>query len=407
MHDRHGIDRREFLRRTALGGVALGVSSLGASAAADPPRVRRKVRLGRTGLEIPDIGFGGSSLAGDEALVRHVLDRGITYFDTAEGYKGGRSEETLGRALQGVRDEVILASKVMAGAQESRSELMASLEASLRRLRTDRIDVYFNHAVNSVDRISNPEWPEFVALARKQGKIRWSGLSGHGGRLAECIEYALDHDLIDVMLVAHNFGQDPSFTQRFTARLDFVAVQPDLPRLMAKAKQQDVGVIAMKTLRGARLNDMRPFETDGATYAQAAFRWVLSGPHVDALVVTMTSPEQVDEYLGASGAPRPTAADVSLLRRYEARNGATQCRYGCGACADACPEGVPIAEVLRTRMYARDYGDLDLARGEYAALGAAASACVGCAHVSCVGACPFGIAIERHTAPTHELLAGA
>jgi len=376
-------------------------------AAAGPPRIRRKVRLGRTGLEISDISFGGSSLAGDEALVRHALDRGITYFDTAEGYKGGRSEETLGRALAGVRDEVILASKVMAGADASRTDLMASLEASLRRLRTDRIDVYFNHAVNSVDRIANPEWPEFVALARKQGKIRWSGMSGHGGQLAECIEYALDHDLIDVMLVAHNFGQDPSFTQRFTARLDFVAVQPDLPRLMAKARQKDVGVIAMKTLRGARLNDMRPFETDGATYAQAAFRWVLSGPEVDALIVTMKSPEQVDEYLGASGYTRPTDADVSLLQRYETRNGSTQCRYGCRACADACPEGVPIAEVLRTRMYARDYEDLDLARREYAALGAAASACVGCAHVSCVGACPFGIEIERQTAPTHRLLDGA
>jgi predicted aldo/keto reductase-like oxidoreductase len=406
MHDSR-FDRREFLRRSAAAGVALGVSPLAAGAAADPPRVRRVVRLGRTGLEIPDIGFGGSSLAGDEALVRHALDRGITYFDTAEGYKGGRSEETLGRALAGVRDEVILASKVMAGADESRADFMASLEASLRRLRTDRIDVYFNHAVNSVDRIANPEWPEFVALARKQGKIRWSGMSGHGGQLAECIEYALDHDLIDVMLVAYNFGQDPSFTQRFTARLDFVAVQPDLPRLMKKAREKDVGVIAMKTLRGARLNDMRPFETEGASYAQAAFRWVLAGPDVDALIVTMKSPEQIDEYLGASGAKRPTSADVSLLQRYEARNGATQCRYGCGACADACPDGVPIAEVLRTRMYARDYEDLDLARSEYAALGAAASACVGCAHVSCLGACPFGIAIERHTEPTHRLLEGA
>jgi predicted aldo/keto reductase-like oxidoreductase len=387
MHDSR-FDRREFLRRSAAAGVALGVSPLAAGAAADPPRVRRVVRLGRTGLEIPDIGFGGSSLAGDEALVRHALDRGITYFDTAEGYKGGRSEETLGRALAGVRDEVILASKVMAGADESRADFMASLEASLRRLRTDRIDVYFNHAVNSVDRIANPEWPEFVALARKQGKIRWSGMSGHGGQLAECIEYALDHDLIDVMLVAHT-------------------VQPDLPRLMKKAREKDVGVIAMKTLRGARLNDMRPFETEGASYAQAAFRWVLAGPDVDALIVTMKSPEQIDEYLGASGAKRPTSADVSLLQRYEARNGATQCRYGCGACADACPDGVPIAEVLRTRMYARDYEDLDLARSEYAALGAAASACVGCAHVSCLGACPFGIAIERHTEPTHRLLEGA
>src|SRR5262249_52396514 len=162
------------------------------------------------------------------------------------------------------------------------------------------------------------------------------------------------HDLVDVVLVGHNYGQDPSFFQHFTGSLDFVAIQPDLPRLLAKAKQKNVGVIAMKTLRGARLNDLRAYEREGGTFAQAAFRWVLARPHVDALIVTMTSPAQIDEYLGASGATRVSRDDLALLARYEQKNGATQCRYGCGACLSACPEAVPIDEVLRTRMYVED-----------------------------------------------------
>ena len=399
------LDRREFLRRSAVTGVSLSVLPLLEASGAEPPRVRRHVTLGRTGLSIGDIGFGSSRLAGDEALVRHALDRGIDYFDTAEDYSGGASEETLGRALRGVREKVTLVSKVAAGAQAGVADLFRALEGSLRRLRTDRIDIYFNHAVNDVDRLKNPAWGEFTERAVSQGKIRFKGMSGHGGRLAECLDYAFDHDLVDAVLVAHNFGQDPAFHQRLTASLDFVAVQPELPRLLAKAKEKKVGVIAMKTLRGARLNDLRSYERAGNTFAQAAFRWVLSGPHVDALVVTMTSPELVDEYLGASGATGVSRADFELLARYEARNGATQCRQGCGACLAACPEDVAIDDVLRTRMYAEDYGDLRFAVDEYAQLGRNASACVGCAHQACTGACPFGIDIAGLTAPTHLQLA--
>ena len=398
------LDRREFLRRSAAAGFALSLPAL-SGAAAEDPRVRRRAVLGRTGISVPDIGFGSSRLAGDEAVVRHALDRGIDYFDTAESYTNGASEETIGRALRGVRDKVTIASKVSCETGDRVADLFRTLDGSLRRLQTDRIDIYFNHAVNDVARLRNPEWAEFATRAKKQGKIRFTGMSGHGGRLSECLDYAFDHDLVDVVLVGHNYGQDPAFYERFTASLDFVAVQPDLPRLLAKAKQKNVGVIAMKTLRGARLNDLRAHEREGGTFAQAAFRWVLSRPHVDALIVTMTSAEQIDEYLGASGAPRVTRGDLLLLARYEQQNGATQCRYGCGACLSACPEAVPIDAVLRTRMYAEDYGAPDLARAEYAALGRGADACIGCAHRSCMGACPHGIDIASLTARTHRMLA--
>jgi predicted aldo/keto reductase-like oxidoreductase len=381
------LDRREFLRRGALTGVGLGLLPLAparSATEAEPPRVRRRVRLGRTGLELPDIGFGGSRLHDDQDLVRYALDRGITHFDTAASYTGGASEVTIGRALQGARDRVTIASKVKAGANDSRARLMAALEGSLQRLRTDHIDLYFNHAVNDPERLKNPEWPEFVSRARQQGKIRFAGLSGHGGRLVECLDYALDHDQIDVMLVAYN---------------------PELPRVMARARQKGVGVIAMKTLRGGRLNDMRPYERGGATFAQAAFRWVLGGPDVDSLVVTIRSRAMVDEYLGASGWEGTRRADWPLLARYEQIAGATQCRYGCGECSDACPRGVPIAEVLRTHMYARDYRDPDLARGDYALLGAGAAPCLECASRPCTGACPHGLAIPRLTADAHRSLA--
>ena len=155
--------------------------------------VRRYTRLGRTGLEISDISFGSARLRrGGERVVRHALDRGVNYFDTAEDYTGGASENAMGRALAGRRQEVVLVTKTMARADRDRDSLMRSLDTSLRRLRTDYIDVYFSHAVNDVERLKNPEWHEFVARAKEQGKIRFAGMSGHGGRLAECLDYALD-----------------------------------------------------------------------------------------------------------------------------------------------------------------------------------------------------------------------
>ena len=408
-----GVDRRGFLRRSAwagAGGLALGAApglTRSAAALADPPRVQRSVRLGRTGLEVSDIGFGAGRLRGSPELVRHALDRGITYFDTAEGYGGGRSETTIGEALGERRNDVTLVSKVKAGSDERVASLMERLDASLQRLRTDRVEIYLNHAVNDVARIRNPEWWEFTERAKEAGKIRFTGLSGHAGRLAECIDWALERDLLDVLLVAYNFGQDPTFAERFTGAFDFVATQPRLPELLEKAKAKDVGVVAMKTLLGAKLNDMRPYEAGGATFAQAAFRWVLGSPNVDNLIISMKSTADIDEYLGASGWTKPAPGDRALLERYLAINGATQCRFGCGDCREACPAGVEISDVLRTRMYSVDYGEHDQARREYASLAAAgadAAACLTCDGAPCRDACSHGLDIAALAEDAHRRL---
>ena len=405
--------RREFLKRSALAGVGAGIgtgllpmlAATEAAASIPPGEVRRYPALGKTGLKISDISFGGSRLqAGDEDVVRHAYDRGINYFDSADSYGDGVSETVIGNALKGKRDKVYLTSKTMAGPNDSKESMMTSLEGSLRRLQSDHIDVYFNHAINDVNRIQNPEWHAFTEQAKQQGKIRFAGMSGHAGNLIECLDWGIDSGRFDVILCAYNFGQDPSFYQRFTHNFDFVAIQADLPRVIKKAKAKGVGVIAMKTLRGARLNDMRPYEKDGATFSQAAFRWVLSNSDVDALIVTMTSATQIDEYLGASGARATAAADIPLLQRYEHLNATSQCRQGCGLCEGSCPYGVEIGEVLRTRMYAVDYGDMRFAREEYGLLGKGAEACLTCSAKPCANACVYGLRPDVLLAPVHRAL---
>jgi aryl-alcohol dehydrogenase-like predicted oxidoreductase/NAD-dependent dihydropyrimidine dehydrogenase PreA subunit len=402
------IGRREFLKRGALAGLGIGLAPLAGTAAASiPPKaqVRRYSELGRTGMKISDISFGASRLgAGQEDLVRHAFDCGINYFDTAESYTSGESETIIGNALRGKRDKIFLTSKTLTGPDTGRDALMAALEGSLRRLQTDHIDVYFNHAVNDVARLTNPEWYEFADAAKRQGKIRFTGMSGHAGRLIECLDYALDSGKFDVILCAYNFGQDPHFYSHLLRDFDFIARQPDLPRVLEKARHRNVGVVVMKTLMGARLNDMRPYEHGGATFAQAALRWVLSNRNVDALIVSMTSAGLIDEYLGASGARSAGARDLPLLERYARANGTSYCRHACDACESACPYGVAIADVMRTRMYAVDYRDLRLARGEYAMLARNAAPCLTCTAKPCAGACPHGVAIDALTAPTHALL---
>jgi hypothetical protein len=398
-------NRRDFLKTGVLATAAITATSHQSFAQNFSGEVKSYKRLGRTNLKISDISFGTSRLrSGEEHLIHHALDRGINYFDSAEGYTRGQAEKVLGNALKGRRDQAYLVSKTMINPDTTQSEMMARLERSLESLKTDYVDIYMNHAVNDVNVVANPEWISFIEKAKEQGKIRFTGISGHGGYLVDCINYALDQDMIDIMLTAYNFGQDPKFYEGLTRRLDWIATQEALPQAISRAKGMDVGVIAMKTLMGARLNDMRPYEKDGSTYSQAAFKWVLSNDEVDALIITMKTTEDIDEFLVASGSNQITHTDDKLLKQYAKLNGMSYCKQVCNSCEGACPAQVPIADVMRTRMYAIDYKDLEFAKDEYALLGNAASACLTCSGKPCKDACPKGVNVSKWCAPTHRML---
>ena len=415
------LGRRDFLKTGAAATLGISALSWSKESGANPsspggpkapaaapkpapngpgaPKIEKFGILGKTGIPISDISFGSGDTASPK-LVRYAYRRGIRYFDTAESYplgKPGLAEKAIGKALRGQRQEVVIATKTIASPTVKRGVLMRRLEKSLRNLQTDYVDIFFNHAVNNVARLENPEWYEFIALAKKQGKIRASGMSGHGGNLIQCLDKALDENLVDVILAAHNFGQDPAFYEHFTKNFDLVANQVDLPRVLAKAHQQGVGVIAMKTLMGGKLNDLSEYQGGGATFAQAAFRWVLQNPNVDGLIVSMNSKNAINEYVAASGSGVASRSDLNLLLAYAQKNGRTHCAHGCNVCESSCPDEVAISEVLRTRMYAEDYGLVDRARAEYAALERNASPCLTCRDLSCLGTCPGGLDIPNMT----------
>ena len=182
------MDRRRFLGVGA--GLTAGLTGLGPGggmmAAEEAPRIRRHVTLGDTGPFGSPTSRSAPAACPNPRLVRHAAARGVTCFDTAESYRGGAAEEAIGEALEGERDRYVIASKHKAWGGETRREMEAALDGSLRRLRTDYVDIYYNHAVNDVRRLQNPEWREFTDRAMRDGKIRFRGVSGHGSALAEC-----------------------------------------------------------------------------------------------------------------------------------------------------------------------------------------------------------------------------
>lgn len=167
--------------------------------------------LGKTGLTVSEVGFGGNRLgqdyASDEhwiALVQRAVDLGVTLFDTAEAYGWGRSEEMLGRAL-GNRDDVLVATKMCrvreTNAQEySAARMVETVEGSLRRLRRDVIDIYQLHSPRR-ESLERFDWAEGMAKLKAQGKIRVAAVAI--GAVADGI-WLMENDLVEVLQITYN-----------------------------------------------------------------------------------------------------------------------------------------------------------------------------------------------------------
>lgn len=356
-------------------------------------QIRSYRRLGRTGFEVSDVSLGSGRIRednGGEAIARAALERGVNYFDTAPDYSGNGSENALGKALAGHREKTFLATKFCTGdghlpAGSSVAAYMEAVEGSLRRLRTDYVDLVHIHSCDSVERLLDPNVHEAFGRLREQGKARFLGVSTHTPNLEVVANAALESDRFDVMMLAYHHG-----------------AWPKLAEIVRRAREKDVGIVAMKTLKGAKHHGLEGFRDERDSYAQAAFKWVLANPDVSCLVISFFDPKHLDEYLAASGKALD-AKDLAILDRYDRLAAGTHCRPHCGECLSSCPESLPIHDVLRHRMYAEDYGWPDEARRLYASLERTAAVCSGCS-APCRGACPDGIDIRTRMMGAHRIL---
>ena len=382
------MKRRDFIKS----GVVLTTSSLIGTnalaqtlkkAAAEPfvfPAPVYRI-LGRTGLKITVISFG-AMLTPEPEVLEVAFDHGINYVDTARRYMDGRNEEIVGRALKGRRDKVYVATKIRASSV-TRQAIFKDIEASLKALETDYVDVLQLHNLTDGDRIYHPEVREALAKIKQQGKARFLGVTTHTGQVKVLNALMEDKDkFFDMALVGYSFKSDN-----------------DLKEAIAKAAGQKIGIVAMKTQAGG-------YETDAMgpiSPHRAALKWVLQDTHVTAAIPGMRNMSELKEDVGAMGL-KFSYVDEMVLRRYGAATQSYYCHF-CEQCGPTCPNGVAIGVINRAVMYAESYRSTELSRATYEAIpaNAQASVCLDCE--TCTARCVRGLDVKNKMAQARKLFA--
>ena len=277
--------------------------------------------FGKTGMRVSEIGLGCGPLGIDREadyapLLSRALELGVSFFDSADFYSSYRSEEWLGKVLSPRRDEVILATKFGTipgkGKDFSVSHMRKSLEESLKRLRTDYIDIYQLHSPPRAV-LQDDELLAALHAVKKEGKIRFYGISLDGGEFG--ID-AIEAWNVDSIQIAFNlFHQGPA--ERFFAEAERRGVgvivkspldsgmlggdlDPGKPQKLDDARERWG---EEETARRQRLFEEVKFlaEGTGRTWSQAALQFVLSFGAVSVAIPGTTSVEHVEENVAAAG----------------------------------------------------------------------------------------------------------
>ena len=351
----------------------------------------QKRALGRTGLEVSALGLGGIKFPGVDQdqvnrIVNGAIDRGVNLIDSARGY--GDSEERIGRALAGRRDEVLLCTK---GFSRDADGMRRDIETSLKMLKTDHIDIYLIHNLRLAENYDTAVGPggavEALERARDEGLVRHVGLSCH--RYHDTFERAITSGRFDVGMMAYNVLNDEMMDER----------------IMPLAKEHNMGTLVMKPLGGGVLGQGPPSVKlpDGARVISAgdAIRFVLANRDVDCCVVGMARMSDLAEDVAAAESSADlTDEQIKSLQEWAESLGKGACR-ACGYC-QPCPNGILIPVILRHLFYAKTYGLTDWARVRYSMVEIKADQCKRCGE--CIDKCPYDLPVPDLLEEAHEML---
>jgi predicted aldo/keto reductase-like oxidoreductase len=392
MSDR-GIKRREFLGKTALGLITagFGLPKLGNGAPGQEPSDKIITRtLGRTNLRIPVVSFGVMNSDSPD-LIHLALEKGVNHLDTAHLYLRGNSERVIGEVLEssGKRDKVYIATKMRLARDREKREfslegtdreppatadnLYKQLDLSLKRLRTDYVDILYLHSCYSPQMATYEPLMNALVKVKEQGKARHIGISTHADE-PNVIRATVDAKIYDVVLTAYNFAQEH---------------RDDVKKAIAYAAKQGVGVVAMKTQGGRGLQEEGKIEIDH----RSALKWVLADENVCTTIPGMTTFEQLETNISVMNDLALSQAERSYLDWAAQLKGKLYCQ-NCRTCIPTCPNGVEIPNLMRAYMYANAYGNIIQARTTVSQLPEEHSLniCRSCG--SCSASCRTGINIR-------------
>jgi len=296
--------------------------------------------FGKTGKKVSVLGFGGMRFGEDDdealAVVRKVVETGINYIDTAPGYCSDRSEDIIGRALEGIRDKVYLSTKSSVGQDPTADDMRKRLEESLKRFRTEKIDFYQMWNIASMEhfeKVTKPGGPyEGAVKAKEEGLISHICFTTHAP--GEVIRKIIESGLFEGVTMGYNVINAPFRREGIDAALE-----------------AGIGAISMNSLAGGVLPQGRGFFSSvvepGKSIISTALRHNFATPGLTIALSGMGKISEVEENVAAAGDEvEPSEEMVKAIRgRFEAL-GENFCT-SCGYCMP-CPKGVPIFLYMRT-----------------------------------------------------------
>ncbi len=355
------IKRREFLGKTGLGLLAAGLGLPKLKGGTPGQERLHKIvtrSLGRTNLRIPVVSFGVMNSDSPD-LINQALEMGMSHLDTAHLYLRGNSERVIGEVLEssGKRDKVYIATKMrLARDREKRvfslegtdreppataENLYKQLDLSLRRLKTDYVDILYLHSCYSPQMATYEPLINALVKVKEQGKARYIGTSTHADE-PNVIRATVETKVYDVVLTAYNFAQEH---------------RDDVKKAIAYAAKEGIGVIAMKTQGGRGLQEEGKIEINH----RSALKWVLEDENVCTTIPGMTTFEQLETNISVMNDLALTQAERSDLDRVAQMKGKLYCQ-NCRTCIPTCPHRVEIPNLMRAYMYANAYGNFIQAR---------------------------------------------
>ena len=319
--------------------------------------------LGKTGLKISRMGFGGIPIQridaeGTKALMRKMLSEGINFIDTARGYTV--SEEYLGYALEGIREHFVIATKSMARTKEA---MAADIDISLKNLRTDYIDLYqvHNPSPEQLEQVMAPGGAlEALQEAKAAGKIGHIGLTAHS---LDVFKTALEQDWVETFMFPYNI------------------VESQGEKLIAECARRNIGFVDMKPLAGGAIED-----------ATLALRYICANDAVTVVIPGMAEEKELEQNLAAVNNTAPiTVEEKAAFLEVRNQLGTNFCRR-CNYC-QPCAAGINISGAFLFDGYLQRYGLGEWAKGRYDAMPKHAGDCIGCG--ACEARCPYNLPIRE------------
>jgi predicted aldo/keto reductase-like oxidoreductase len=356
---KYGLSRRNFLKAAGITGVGSIFAPIDrivhASGATDEIPTRP---FGNSGINVPILAFGGSlDTSMSMLLLKQAVQWGVTYWDTAHSYMGGRSEKGMGKYFERFPDDrqrIFLVTKSHAWTLKGMSE---DLNSSLESLQTDYIDLFLVHSVSSASDLDSDTkaWAEKM---KTRGKIRLFGFSTHSN-MEECMLEAARLGWIDGIMMSYNYRLMHS---------------DNMKRAVNACVEAGIGLTAMKTQGGGpvktdtqtELELAGRFLSNGFTDAQARLKAVWENPNIASICSEMPNMTILMANVAAAmDKTKLSTRDHELLQQYARETLSDYCA-GCSDVCEASVEGrVPIGDVMRYLMYARSYGNTGRARAGF------------------------------------------